>query len=111
MRGRRVNPWTFLTVLIVIAGAVASFGIYWGFRDNGLDNEQARAHAAAEQVASLCKGGCTVTGIERIARGLWLTREVDKGGKTYCATIDLRYFRVVSTGKTLDGVGLVRCPK
>lgn len=110
-RGLRVNPWMFLTVVIVVAGVVAAFGIYWGFRDNGLDNEQARARAAAEQVASLCKGGCTVTGVERIARGLWRTREVDKGGKAYCATIDLRYFRVTSTGKTVDGIGLVRCPK
>jgi hypothetical protein len=108
-----MNRWTFLSVLIVVAGVVASLGIAIHGRrsDNGLDNERVRAEAAAEQVATLCKSPCTVTGVERIAEGLWRTREVDKGGKAYCATIDLKYFSVASNGRTIHGVGGVRCSK
>lgn len=109
--GIRANPWAFLTVLIVVAGVVAALGIYWGFRDTGMDNESARARAAAGQIAFLCKNRCTVQRVDRIAHGLWRTREVDRRGTVYCATIDLRYFKVGSAGKTLDGVGLEACPK
>jgi hypothetical protein len=107
-----MNRWTFLTVLIVVAGVVASLGIAIHgrrSRDSGFDNERARAQTAAEQVATLCKKPCTVNRIERIADGLWRTREVDKGGTAYCATIDLKYFSVASNGRTIHGVGGVPC--
>jgi len=113
-----VNRWSFLAVLAVVIGAVAAFAIYtWGWRDDSrkYDNERTRAEIAAQQVAQLCRnnggGPCVPRGLERLATGLWRSRETDEEGNTFCLAIDLEHFRVASNGKTTHGVGLVRCPK
>jgi hypothetical protein len=109
--------WAFAIVLVLVAGAVAAFGIYtWGWRDEDVSGDRARAMLYADQVARLCNrdggGGCSVSRLGRVAKGLWRFEEIDpETGQTYCIGIDLEHFRVASNGETLHGVSGVSCSK
>jgi hypothetical protein len=107
--------WAFGIVALVVAGAVATFGI-WRMTDEPsqtLDNEKARAEVVAAQVASWCfdpEGPiCETRELERVASGLWRMRMYDaEANSNICAAIDLDHFRVVDAD-TLHGVAQIDC--
>jgi hypothetical protein len=118
-----MNRWSFLTVLVVVAGAVAGFGIYaFGWReDNDGSNERARAMLYAQEVGQWVENGCgeedcdvdeaVVLRIEPVADGLWRARlRFAPSTNVRCVAIDLEHFRMASNGTTFHGAARVECP-
>jgi hypothetical protein len=120
-----MNRWAFLTVLVLVAGAVAALAIYtFGWRDQG-DNERARAMLYAQEVARNAESECPevdpkadcdyddadVIEVEQVADRLWRSRmRLNPPGRVVCVAIDLEHFRVASNQETLHGMSVVDCP-
>jgi hypothetical protein len=103
--------WLALIVALIVAGAVAGFAIYtWGWREEekpSLADEQARARAAADEIAASCDPTCTVESLTRIGPELWKLEAVENGRRS-CVTIHVDVFRPLSGGK-FTGYAATRC--
>lgn len=95
--------WIFLSVLTIVAGAVAGIAIYaWGWRDSTGDGgrDPAREKVLVEAIAfTLGAGG----NYERLADGLWLFRFDDA-----CFLVDVERFSY-RVGGGYNGVLKKRC--
>ncbi len=104
--------WLFLTVLVVVGGAVAAFAIYtFGWRDGhegeSIEDERTTAIAYAEQLArntSPIEGDCSVVGdLERIAPRTWRARIRCTSEASPCYAINLDEF-------LFEGAARTTCP-
>ncbi len=89
--------WLFLTVLVLVAGAVAAFAIYtWGWRETTDDREAERARAGliARRIASEACETCEPGQLTHVAGTVWSVR-VHGDGYQACWTFDTARF---STG-------------
>jgi hypothetical protein len=94
--------WLFLTALVLVAGAVAAFGIYtWGWHDRDAVSSDADDRALADsygrQIMNRCTGECRVENLHEVAPGVWEFTAVYQG-VPYCAAIQLDSFRATSSG-------------
>ena len=108
-----VNKWAPLTVLVLVAGAVAASGIYtWGWQGNGADQRAKATLFASELVAyaqdkNACKD-CRLLAVTEVADDQWIATLLGDGKQT-CMAIDLRYFR--RTKDSYSGAARVACPR
>lgn len=94
--------WVFLTVLVLVTGAVAAFGIYtWGWREIGDEaaTERARAEFTARRIALRVCEGCESEGLEPRAGSVWT---VTLDGR--CLVFDTDRIRIDPEGNFVDGV-------
>jgi hypothetical protein len=109
-----VNRWTFLTVLVVVTGAVAAFAVYtFGWRDENSGSgsrRQARAYAAA--VASTCGGAaCQIKSVVHLDQDDWkVVLRNPASGEVGCVLIQTNRFVERANGG-FAGVSRMRCPE
>jgi hypothetical protein len=107
--------WFFMTVLVVVAGAVAGFAI-WTFRGKGgSSDERSRASQYGRELATeMAFRPYTLLGTSRIAAGIWRVVYSARGRPNICFTIDLERFRFSTTSNGTffpRGVATISCDK
>jgi hypothetical protein len=107
--------WVFLSLLVLVAGGVATFAIYtfgWRNGDNAEEDERLTATAYAAEVAAACTteetAGCEVESVERAAPGIWRVQLDLERGADECYTLHLDDFRPLPGGG-FEGVSFANC--
>jgi hypothetical protein len=102
--------WAFGIVLIVVAGAVAAFGIYtWGWRDDD-SGDSSRARAYAETIAAQCDPHpCQVRSVTHISGDDWkVVLRNPAGGAVSCGLIQIDRFAERASGD-FAGASRMQC--
>ena len=88
-----MNRWTFLSVLVIVAGTVAAFAVwtYGEDGDTGTGSDAALARAYAGIIAHDV-GDARVESVTRVSGDVWKMKAAS-GGVVKCLLIDLSRFR------------------
>jgi hypothetical protein len=103
----------FGIVLVVVAGAVATFGIYtWGWRDDEDTGSASRARAYADAVAASCDPEpCRVRSLDHISGDDWkVVLRNPTSGSVGCALIQTNRFAERASGD-FAGASRMECPE
>ena len=93
--------WLFLTVVVLVAGAVSAFGIYtFGWRAGTNDDDGKKAQVYADSIASQLHTGVEST--RHAADSLWRV-ELSNGD---CYVLDIDKFAPLSGG---GYAGIIHC--
>jgi hypothetical protein len=108
--------WLFLTVLVLVAGALGAFAIYaWGIRESSESDERHRAAVFASELESACQGACHIRDLTQLTKGVWRLR-LNNATRTRlyaCLAIHLDEFRPPIGGSRrfidFEGIASIAC--
>jgi hypothetical protein len=104
-----VNRWSFLTIIVLAASAVAAFGIWtWGRQNSDSSSDRARAEADLRAIVKLCEPDCQPIRVWHIGGDDWGGQYRSKG-QTRCALIQLERFTPRGT-EDFNGAAPMACP-